>query len=145
MKKLMIVLWLTISYPVFSQSFYQEWKQYEDYCNEMVDDTMTIYGELIGNMVPVRDSNGDIIEYVMLYDGDTIWDDFQCNKYKTIYGYQWWYDDDDVEIVDSIKSHLFYGKRSLSIQVSKQYICKVKRSKPSFDGFIIYLKKRYEN
>lgn len=72
---------LLLSFAAQSQSLPFLIEKYEEYCNELVPDTVKQGGTITYDLVPVRDSKGRVIRYAA-DNPDTTWQTPECSGYK---------------------------------------------------------------
>lgn len=114
-------------------SFLSLYQDYEAYCMELVPDTISITGTVAKKAVPVEE-DGKIVSYVMVSCGDTVWSEPNCKKYLKD-DEPWW---GNHLIADTM---FFLRTTAKCDDVSKKHVCFVKRERPSWEGFIQWLKK----
>jgi hypothetical protein len=79
---LLILLGLTAQSQPIEKELNQLYLQYSEYCNTVVDDTVTLTGIIKGRVVPVYEGTC-ITSYETVYDSkDTTWEKLTCKKYK---------------------------------------------------------------
>lgn len=124
-------------------------KQYIEYCNETVTDTIEEYGELSASkQVPIYGSCNDIIGYREVTTGDTTWKGYKCKEY--LGGNVYIYAGKGISITSDTLSWNGWGYQQLrvtnvSCKVTRKHICHVKREKPSSEGFYEWLYKQIKN
>ena len=144
MKKLLLICFLVASQAMMAQDFFEQWATYESWCKEMVPDTITIQGEVKERLVEVLGTNGCVLRYQSLPDGDTVWDKPICLPFKDDYHqpYGRW---SDYIISDTLyyRGHytgnpwLYSSKNDCQVKVVEtKHVCWIKRENPSFEGFI---------
>ena len=132
MKKVILILLLLIGTTVEAQNFEKLWSQYEKQCNELVNDTVTQYGVV---SYVIINTDGLTAKFKQNTNSDTVWNEFKCRRWKNYYGigYISKYHDQTDYLVE------FGDYNEL---VSQKRICHIKKEKPSFEGFIMWIKNR---
>lgn len=72
---------LLLSFAAQTQSLPLLIEKYEEYCNELVPDTVEQRGTVTYDLVPVKDSKGKVIRYDAA-NPDTTWQTPECHGYK---------------------------------------------------------------
>ena len=118
------------------ETIFTEWQKYLNDCNELVPDTIRQSGIVKCDLVPVK-MNGKIVSYNTV-PTDTIWNDFNCDNYKTI-DFNFAVSGDFISVTNrgwttsSIYSEPELAKNTFLIKRNK--ICMIKKRKASFDDF----------
>lgn len=61
-------------------------KQYIEYCNEIITDTIEEYGEVEATKeVPIYDGCEQIVGYRSIPAKDTVWKGYKCKEWKTVH------------------------------------------------------------
>jgi len=82
MKKLILFLLFFVNISLAcSQNFIDLLNEYEDYCEEIVTDTLIQEGTIFWENVPVLNNDGKIIHY-SIGNPSTIWSEVNCPDYK---------------------------------------------------------------
>lgn len=142
MKTTIIILLSFISLTAISQDLKKSYKQYIEYCNETVTDTIEEYGELsTSKQVPIYGSCNDIIGYREVATGDTAWKGYKCKEYMDQSNF--WVS--GALQFDSIITYRRWPEIHALVntvcKVTRKHICHVKREKPSSEGFYEWLYK----
>lgn len=133
-----------------AQTFQELLNDYNNYCNELVKDTIIQYGEVLGSYIPVVDDNGDICKYI--FRGyDTTWAEPKCKEYK-INDYSWGnlttatsIDDGLIKFNQPILSSWITPQENIIKQVNRKHVCLIKREKPTGEDFFRWVIKYFSD
>jgi len=144
MKILILFLFLVPFIGLSQTDLKQSYKQYIEYCNETVADTIEEYGELSATKeVPIYGPCDEIIGYREVITGDTTWKGYKCKEYMEQSNYWTKY---SVITCDSVMTYNKWPEIHKLVnkvcKVTRKHICTVKREKPSAEGFYQWLYKQ---
>lgn len=156
MKYLITLLWISFCASSYAQSDIKEMIiAYEDYCNEIVQDTVKQYGLIEKSFVKIEGSGTYQIKM------DTTWNQVPCPDYKyNSLSFGCW-DISDASIISDFSSDFYYSDNAAYthqlnfvkgseksdkelIKVSRDYICDCKRRNiiPFSDDFWDWVKNK---
>jgi hypothetical protein len=116
-------------------------KQYIEYCNETVTDTIIENGSVINNKkVPIYGTCKDIVGYQMI-EGDTTWKGYKCGEYKDDNNY-WLIPGGDNVLTWRLDTLGWIGVEYASCKVTRKHPCILKREKPTAEGFYKWVYKQ---
>jgi hypothetical protein len=129
----LILLLLTLAGVGQINDLKQLHKQYIEYCNETVTDTIIEYGSVINNKkVPIYGTCKDIVGYQMI-EGDTTWKGYKCEEYKDGNNY-WRITGGDNVLTWRGDTLNYWSIESVSCKVTRKHPCILKREKPTAEG-----------
>lgn len=127
---------------VRDKTFLELYDEYLDYCNEIVNDTVIQTGKVDNKLVPVKDKKGDVLYYKRVSKKDTTWMSYDCQDYKyeagTLYfnrGLVW----HDTLVWKYSSDYLSSDVE----EVTRERICKIKRERPTPNGFFEWINNFY--